>query len=224
LYKSKEVSANIGLINQFRLGKAIDLNVDVMGTLVNDRFDGETGGRTKEGILSATIGIVYKFNERKWYRRQDKTVYDMTEANKLRSSLEKANAENRRLQEEVNANIKTEKVIENRVIASPNYVIFKINSIYLSKESRVSLGLFAETIKKGDSTSVYIISGYADAATGTKKINERLSRGRAEAVYNCLINEYGISPKQLEVDYKGGVENMFYDEPYLSRAVITRVR
>lgn len=222
-YKAKEVTANIGLINQIRLGKSVDLNVDVMGMLVNDCFDGENGRRMNDGILSATIGLVYKFNERKWNKRQDRTVYDMTEANSLRNSLEKANAENERLQKEM-ANKKPEVIVEKEVIASPNYVTFKINSTELSKEARVSLGLFAETIKKGASSSVYVISGYADASTGSKKINERLSVGRAEAVYNCLIKEFGISPKQLEVNHKGGVDNMFYNEPYLSRAVITRIK
>ena len=45
---------------------------------------------------------------------------------------------------------------------------------------------------------------------------------RAEAVYDCLVNEYGVSESQLKIDYKGGVDNMFYDDPRLSRAVITR--
>jgi len=66
------------------------------------------------------------------------------------------------------------------------------------------------------------VSGYADAATGNKKINEKLSRDRAQAVYDCLTKEFGVQASQLEIDYKGGVDNMFYDDPALSRAVITR--
>ena len=52
-------------------------------------------------------------------------------------------------------------------------------------------------------------------------MNERLSKERAEAVYDCLVNEFGVSGSQLRVDHKGGVGNMFYDDPRLSRAVIT---
>lgn len=36
------------------------------------------------------------------------------------------------------------------------------------------------------------------------------------------MNEFDVSEKQLRIDYKGGVENMFYNDPRLSRAVITR--
>ena len=40
-------------------------------------------------------------------------------------------------------------------------------------------------------------------------------------MYDCLVNEFGVSGSQLRVDHKGGVGNMFYDDPRLSRAVIT---
>ena len=80
----------------------------------------------------------------------------------------------------------------------------------------------AEVIKENDANVVYTITGYADAATGNKEINDRLSKERAQAVYDCLINEFGVNPDQLRMEYKGGVENMFYNDPALSRAVITR--
>ena len=82
--------------------------------------------------------------------------------------------------------------------------------------------MMAEVIKECDSDVVYTITGYADAVTGNKEINDRLSKARAEAVFNCLVNEFGVNPNQLRVDYKGGVDNMFYNDPSLSRAVITR--
>lgn len=82
--------------------------------------------------------------------------------------------------------------------------------------------MLAEVIKQGDPSTVYTITGYADAGTGSKKGNEKLSKARAEAVYDCLVKEFGVNKSQLKIDYKGGVENMFYDDPRLSRAVITR--
>lgn len=69
-------------------------------------------------------------------------------------------------------------------------------------------------------TSVYI--HIIIAATGNKKINDKLSRKRAEAVYECLTKEFGVPESLLEIDHKGGVENMFYDDPALSRAAITK--
>lgn len=55
-----------------------------------------------------------------------------------------------------------------------------------------------------------------------RRDNEKLSKERAHAVYDCLVKEFGVKESQLRIDYKGGVENMFYNDPRLSRAVITR--
>ena len=61
---------------------------------------------------------------------------------------------------------------------------------------------------------------YADKGTGSIERNVILSKNRARVVYECLVNEFGVPKKQLRVDHKGGVDNMFYNDPRLSRAVI----
>ena len=58
---ANEVSVNLGILNSFRVSSTIDINLDIRGALVNDRFDGEKGGRNEEGLLSTTIGVTYKF-------------------------------------------------------------------------------------------------------------------------------------------------------------------
>ena len=82
----------------------------------------------------------------------------------------------------------------------------------------------AKAIKDLNNDVVYTISGYADAATGNAEINNRLSKERAQAVYNCLVNEYGVNAEQFTVESHGGVNNMFYDNPRLSRATIVSVK
>ena len=64
---------------------------------------------------------------------------------------------------------------------------------------------------------------YADKGTGSIERNVILSKNRARVVYECLVNEFGVPKKQLRVDHKGGVDNMFYNDPRMSRAVITKV-
>ena len=108
-------------------------------------------------------------------------------------------------------------------VVAPCMVIFPINKSELSQDARVNLGMFAENVKKADKEIVYTITGYADAATGNEYINEKLSKDRATAVYRCLVDEFGLNESQLKIDYKGGVENMFYDNPKNSRTVIIRI-
>lgn len=215
--QSMEVSANVGVLNSFRLNDALNLNLDIRGAYVSDRFDGELGGRWGEGIWSATVGLTYRFKQRGWGR--SKTIVRTHDRQReLKAMQDKLNDMQAQL-----AQRKRDSITVVRTLAAANFVIFKIDTWDLTNESRVQLGLFAETIKKADPNAVYIITGYADKGTGSIERNVILSKNRARVVYECLVNEFGVPKKQLRVDHKGGVDNMFYNDPRLSRAVITRI-
>lgn len=219
---AKEVSANVGVLNSFRLCDALDLNLDVRGMFVNDRFDGEGGGNFGEGMLSATVGLTYKFKQRGWGRSKTVVRYNNAALNEMREKLNEMSAENERLKRALAEGNKQEARTIVKKMATANLVVFKIGKSRLSNEARANLGMLAEVIKQGDKDVVYTITGYADAGTGSKAINDRLSKERAQAVYDCLVKEFAVSQSQLRIDYKGGVDNMYYDDPRLSRAVITR--
>ena len=219
--KATEIAGHFGLLNSFRLCDALDLNLDIRGTLVSDAFDGEAYGRGGEGMLSATVGLTYKFKKRGWDKAKTVVRIDNRAINALRQQLSDAEAENERLKRAL-AEGNRQKAKEIVTKASANLVTFQIGKATLSNEARANLGMMAEAIKSGDKSVVYTITGYADAGTGSKRINERLSKRRAEAVRDCLVKEFGVSESQLRVDHKGGVDNMFYDDPRLSRAVITK--
>ena len=219
--KATEIAGHFGLMNSFRLCDALDLNLDIRGTLVSDAFDGEAYGRGGEGMLSATVGLTYKFKKRGWDKAKTVVRIDNRAINALRQQLADAEAENDRLKRAL-AEGNRQKAKEIVTKASANLVTFPIGKATLSNEARANLSLLAEAIKAGDGNVVYTITGYADAGTGSKRINERLSKRRAEAVRDCLVKEFGVSESQLRVDHKGGVDNMFYDDPRLSRAVITK--
>ena len=215
--QSMEVSANVGVLNSFRLNEALNLNLDIRGAYMSDRFDGELGGRWGEGVWSATVGLTYKFKPRGWGR--SKTIVRTRDRQReLKAMQDKLNDMQAQL-----AQRKRDSVTVVRTLAAANFVIFKIDTWDLTNEARVQLSLFAETIKKADPNVVYVITGYADKGTGSVERNVILSKNRARVVYECLVNEFGVPKKQLRVDHKGGVDNMFYNDPRLSRAVITRV-
>lgn len=215
--QSMEVSANVGVLNSFRLNDALNLNLDIRGAYMSDRFDGELGGRWGEGVWSATVGLTYRFKERGWGR--SKTIVRTRDRRReLKEMQDKLNDMQAQL-----AKRERDSITVVRTLAAANFVIFKIDTWDLTNEARVQLGLFAETIKKADPNVVYVITGYADKGTGSVERNVILSKNRARVVYECLVNEFGVPKKQLRVDHKGGVDNMFYNDPRLSRAVITRI-
>lgn len=220
-----EVSLNIGFYNTFRLSSGLDLVLDMRGSMVNDRFDGEVGESKVEGIWATTLGLAYKFRRRGWEKPKTTTIsYDETALAALRdrmSALERDNQALRKLLDDSKNQTITDVNLQNRVLAAPILITFPINKSVVSNEARVNLGYFADVIKGDKSGVVYKLTGYADKGTGTSKLNQRLSKARAEAIYQVLVNEFGVPARQLLISHKGGVNNMFYNDPRLSRAVIT---
>ena len=223
-------------MNTFRLGKALNLTLDLKGIQTNGRFDHDRSYYDKQAenqIVSATIGLVYKFNKRNWDRCSSKTVTinNEDELNALRQKLDEANRNNDALQQQL-ANAGKPKIIEKIIekpsvgaaAASPMLVIFPMNKTTLSKDARVNVGFYAQVIKTGDPKAVYVITGYADKGTGSAQRNAELSKARAQAVYDALVDEFGISPSQLTTEASGGVDNLFYNDPAMSRAAITKIK
>lgn len=223
--KTSEPSINLGFYNTFKLSDAFNLSLDFRGAMMKDNFDGEVGNRKEEGVLSGTVGLVYNFKKRNWEREKivEIIAYDETELNILREKANKIANDNQALKkqlEDAPDSTITELQIQNNVLVAPILITFPINKSTVSNEARANLGFFAKAIKEGKSNVVYNISGYADKGTGSSRTNERLSRERAEAIYNVLVREFGVPASQLTISHHGGVDNMYYDDPRLSRAVI----
>ena len=107
------------------------------------------------------------------------------------------------------------------VNANGTYLIyFPLNVSSLSNADRAQLEQVADMIKGTPSSTVFSVVGYADKATGTPEINETLSRERAQAVREYLVKEFNIPAERLDVKWNGGVGNMFFNDPALSRVVI----
>ena len=101
---------------------------------------------------------------------------------------------------------------------------FSINSAILSKQEVVNLEAIADVMKQFPQAK-YKITGYADKQTGSAEFNRKVSRQRAEAVYNTLADKFGVNRDQMIVEGAGGVDTMHQGDPKLSRAaVITVVR
>ncbi|MDD3990268.1 MAG: OmpA family protein [Bacteroidales bacterium] len=219
----KEVGFSTGLLNKLRLSDAVDLNLELRALLVNERFDGLEIGEGIEELTSATIGFTYNFKKRGFDRPEKPIVPDYTPYTSKISDLEKqiaaADAAAKKLASDLSAekNKKPQTITKTEYVVAPMAVWFPINGTKLTDKDLINLGNYAETIKK--SGNKFKILGSADKATGSKKINQKLSEGRASAVYDALVNKFGVDPSKLEVIAKGD-ENEPFDKPVLNRVVI----
>ncbi|MFI3265343.1 MAG: OmpA family protein [Rikenellaceae bacterium] len=225
------LAGNLGLFNEFRLNSKFALNLDIKGTIIGeDNIDNETGGRYGvEGLVSTTVGVTYKIGKQGWKRPISENViadYKKSigaleaDANKYKIQLAEANDKNVALQEQVATVMAENKNKEPEVVIPSSVILFEINKSNLSNIAKVNLDKLAVAIKKMPAGKKVSIVGYADKATGNAKFNTKLSQERAEAVSKYLVEECGVSSSKLSVSSKGGVDNMFYNEAPLSRAVI----
>ena len=216
-------SFNTGFINTFRLTEQLRLMLNIRGALVGDDFDGEAyvDEPTKnhwslnhklDGIAGATVGLTYNIGKEysKWRLAERTSVYQYD-----KETIEK---------------IVKEVVEVEKEVAKPEVpeVWFHINFIIdrwdISKKELINIHAVSDLIKSTPNTK-YLICGYADKQTATPAHNLMLSENRAKAVYNVMVNEFGVNPDQLVMDYKGGVDYMFYNMKELSRCtMITSIK
>ena len=216
-------SFNTGFINTFRLTDQLGLMLNIRGALVGDDFDGEAyvdeptrrhwlANHKLDGIAGATVGLAYNIGKEysKWRLAERSSVYQYD-----KETVEKI--------------IKvTEPVPDPQIIREVPEVWFHINFIIdrwdISKKELINIHAVSDLIKSTPNTK-YLICGYADKQTATPAHNLMLSENRAKAVYNTMVNEFGVNPEQLVMDYKGGVDYMFYNMKELSRCtMITSIK
>ena len=215
-----EFSVNTGIINRFRLSKSVDLDVEIGGMFVNQRFDGVTGGQQLEMALSTTVGLNIKLGKTKTFSRPqkaaecdystyEKQLADMkkdheAKAKKLADDLaaaqnklaacEKELAEKPKVVEVIRPTVVEEQVIKE----SFNSVLFETNSSVIKGESKNNLDKAIEILKKYPNM-VIALSGHTDSQ-GSADYNKTLSQRRTDAVKNYMV-EKGIRNTIESVGY-----------------------
>lgn len=184
------LSVNAGIINRFRISNAIDINLELSAMGVEDKFDGEVGGdHGYDGVLSATVGLTYRFPAR-GFRRPMPQLISQVELAAMQAQLAEMGAANQQLQNALVAaqNQPVAEVTETEVIVpdpdiAPRTVFFKIGSAEVSPREAMNLSYLADQMKQFPNAT-YTVNGYADSATGTAGIQQRVefeactSRGR----------------------------------------------
>ena len=220
------LSVNAGIINKFRISNAIDINLELSAMGVEDKFDGEVGGdHGYDGVVSATVGLTYRFPAR-GFRRPMPQLISQIELAAMQDKLAAMGAQNAQLK---NALIQAQnqpvaEVTETEVIVpdpdiAPRTVFFTIGSAELSPREIMNLSYLAEQMKQFPNAT-YTVNGYADSATGTPAFNKELSLKRAQAVKDALVKNYGIAADRLNIEAGGGVDK--FGQPILNRVVLVK--
>lgn len=193
--------------------KNFSLDATLRGIFYSTEFDQIMRQYFDENI-SLNLGFTYYFKDRGWKRTVVNTTYYMED----QTTINQLNEEINRLRNTPVDTVVIHKGVEN-LITFPYLVNFVIDKVEVVNRERVNLGVVA-AMMKATPNQKYLICGYADKHTGSVARNIWLAEHRSKNVYKILTEEFGVPASQLVLDDKGGVENMFYDDPQLSRSAI----
>ena len=209
-----------GILNTFRLGRVVSLNLEV-GYMNYDKnflsrhIEAGLNAHKRDHQLTLEVGATFNLGKGTWKKTPDVDAIkalSQGEIDALNAQLSDAQAENARLrnllanQPKPAPYTKPEVVTETKVLAAPVSVFFNLGSAKVaSKKDLQNVSDLAKVAKSNNAKIV--VTGYADSNTGSAQVNEKLSKQRAETVANELV-KMGISRDNIETVAAGGVNTL----------------
>ena len=216
-YDQYAMGLNFGILNTFKVSRKLAVNLDLAFGGHETDFDGANFPRAgkrwnleqKDRTVSVEVGLTYNLGKGTFDKVPDVDAIKalmQSEIDGLNDQLRAAGEENDRL----NNIIKNHKCPEAKTVTvkevavAPVSVFFNIGkSKVASKKDLVNVKNLAEAAKANDKTIV--VTGYADAKTGSAAFNQKLSEKRANTVKAELV-KMGVDASKIEVVAKGGVK------------------
>ena len=202
----------------FSAKKNLSLDVKLRGLLYETKYDGVFNHQLFDENISLNVGVTYYIKKRGWGRTATNTTIYKQDGREIAKLNDEVNRLRSIKPDTVVIEKGTAEVLQN-IVTFPYMVNFVIDKVKVVNREKVNLKAVA-SMMKATPEQKYLICGYADKHTGSVKRNLWLAENRAKNVFKVLTEEFGVSPDQLVLDDKGGVDNMYYDDPQLSRSVI----
>lgn len=223
-----EWALGAGILNDFRLGKRVDLALDL--SLISHRsamYQTAPHG-TKFGFIpSATLGLIFNLGRTNFDRHTSITPvvvpvpFTVDQYNALKAKVDALEKENAALKQQI-ADLKNQKpdtvyvnTPGNDNVQGAATVYFNIGQAKLTDRELAHLDYFIDNvIAKSDKT--FTVTGSADKGTGSAKRNATLSQQRADYVKDYIVSK-GISADKINVTTK---EGDLFSTPAASRVVV----
>ena len=222
---NQEWAFSYGLLNKFRVSKAIDLTLEAKNMLVRESF-GLRGGDEQAvidqfnkygNLLSLTAGITYRFNRRGFVRPEVCPEPDYSAYNKRIENLENELANAQATADDLAkklAEAEAPVIYQGKEIPIEMIIFFEWDKHKITQRANLQLDYLAKMMK--ESEAEFNLVGFA-SEEGVVKHNMGLSERRVKAIKQALI-ERGVPAEKLYEDWKG--ESIQFPNLPPNRAVI----
>lgn len=227
-----EIVGKLGSVLSVKLTDRLRANLELQGTLVNEAFDGQIGGRgysnynrTAEGYASLTAGLSYRLmNTFTKYEYIDPEV-----VKELNAKVNDALAANKLLQEKLDEYCPKDscdklrqqlqdaldKRCKEKLYVVIHYVIDRWN---VRSSEMYKLEEIVDFMTKHPDVKVSV-TGYADVKTAYPAYNLQLSQKRANEVVRLLVSKYKVDKNRVSTKWLGDSVQPFRENER-NRAVI----
>jgi len=211
---AKYVYGRLGVAANLHLNEKFDVNFEFNANQLPDSYNRKNGS-DNDAHFNTLLGLTYHFNRRGFTQVKPQDEKLLAE---LRSRIKEQQREldNLKLYPPVIYKDKINEIKVDDGIA--NAVVFSISDYKVLPRQKPHIYPIAQYLINNNEANLTII-GYADAKTGTSKINKILSKKRALAVKVEIVKSYGIAEDRINVVVKGSEEQPF-EINYWNRVVI----
>ncbi|EJX05601.1 major outer membrane protein OmpA [gut metagenome] len=229
---NNEFAIGVGLLNNIRISNRVDLTLEARQLVVRQGYDSSPMGGLA-GMGSVTFGVSVKLGRTGFKRSHEaEHLANIANLNTVNTALVSDNDnlkdQNEQLKDENEAlKAKVEELearpaeVEKKVLlnVTPGAVFFEIGQTSLSPQELFHLDFYLQNVIAQEPERVFVLTGYADKQTGSKKRNQQLSEMRVEYVYNLLKEKYNVPAERLEIKASGSEVDRWGDA-LLNRCVV----
>lgn len=233
-----EMSFHFGFNNDIRLNNRVNLFIEPKLTLIKGTWDyspmSNTWGKM-DYMISLSIGAKFGLGKKSRHSFAAGSNVGVDEIRKIQKDYEKLEQDNKISAAEKEAKIDSLNNVVDRlkdrdpipmqildVMVDDNLkyveVHFRIGEATVEQTNETSLMIFAEKINRAKDDVKFMIISSADKGTGTPESNMVLTQKRCDAVYNILVDKYGVNPDRLEKYPIGGIDH--YEPDYMNRMTL----
>lgn len=215
-YNRYAMGLSAGVQSSWKVSKLLGVYLEGGWNRLESDFDGFTAERSSsrgweshDNHLYAEVGLTFNLGKSTWDKVPDVDALNalhQSQIDALNAQLNDAKAENDRLK----SLLANQKPVENKAtkefVNTPVSVFFNLNkSSIASQKDLVNVQALAKYAKENNAK--LMVNGYADSATGTAEVNQKLSEKRAEVVAKEL-QKMGVDESNITAKGNGGVDEL----------------